>query len=157
MKQHSVHSIPLPANSALQARISKGDFVDCYAASSMMNARQAAEIATNFPSWARGLVALRGVITAPFGLQNEAPKSTDTIGIFPVESETITEDGSEIIAGFNDKHLDFRISVLQHQGQISMATWVHPHNIGGRIYLAMIMPFHIMIARNGVYRVAKAG
>ena len=74
------------------------------------------------------------------------------MGPFPVESETETE----LIAGFNDKHLDFRVSVRSEGGLVSLATWVHPHNIGGRIYLAAIMPFHILIARDALARVARS-
>lgn len=75
----------------------------------------------------------------------------DRIGIFPVKQET----ENELIAGFDDKHLNFRVSVLSNQGQISLATWVAPHNMGGKIYLAVIMPFHIAIARNPLARVAR--
>ena len=75
----------------------------------------------------------------------------DRIGIFPVKQET----ENELIAGFDDKHLNFRVSVLSNQGQISLATWVAPHNMGGKIYLAVIMPFHIAIARNALARVAR--
>jgi hypothetical protein len=36
---------------------------------------------------------------------------------------------------------------------VFLATWVHPHNIGGRVYLTTILPFHILIARNALARV----
>jgi len=94
------------------------------------------------------LVARR-IVTAPFGLSNDGPSASDKIGIFPVESET----EHELIAGFNDKHLDFRVSVLSQQGHVYLATWVHPHNFGGKFYLKAIMPFHIMISRNALARV----
>ncbi len=35
-----------------------------------------------------------------------------------------------------------------------MSTWVHPHNIWGRAYLAVVMPFHILISRAAVRRMA---
>ncbi|MEM7636150.1 MAG: DUF2867 domain-containing protein, partial [Pseudomonadota bacterium] len=69
--------------------------------------------------------------------------------VFPVETET----ARELIAGFNDKHLNFRVSVLSQDGRVFLATWVHPHNIGGRLYLKTILPFHILIARNALARV----
>lgn len=94
---------------------------------------------------------IRRIITAPFGLDNDGPDVVDKVGIFPVETET----NAELIAGFDDKHLNFRVAVLSHDGQISLATWVAPHNIGGRIYLAAIMPFHIAIARNALARVGR--
>ncbi|MFT5444856.1 MAG: hypothetical protein ACI9DC_000016 [Gammaproteobacteria bacterium] len=47
-------------------------------------------------------------VIAPFGLSNEGPPAEDKIGPFPVESQT----QSELVAGFNDKHLAF--SSIRH-------------------------------------------
>ena len=152
MATKTVHKTTLPATSALHARRVPGDFLDCYSVASDMHPRDAANIITTFPGWAQVLLQIRRVVTAPFGLDNDGPEANDKIGIFPVE----TENDQELIAGFDDKHLNFRVSVLSHEGQISLATWVAPHNIGGRIYLAAIMPFHILIARNALARVARA-
>ena len=62
------------------------------------------------PRWVDALVMLRNIIVAPFGLKTSgedrrAPR--DIIGIFPVVSET----PERLVAGFNDKHLDFRVVV----------------------------------------------
>ena len=143
----------LPASSQLHARVAPGDFLDCYTVEASLRPRQAAEIITDFPAWARGLLKLRGVVTAPFGLSNDGPPAVDKVGPFPVEIET----PDELIAGFNDKHLNFRVSVMSLNGQVSLATWVHTHNLGGSVYLSGIMPFHILIARNALKRVAAVG
>jgi hypothetical protein len=147
-----VTAIDLPDVSDLHARREPGDFLDCYSVASDMHVRAAADIITDFPGWAKFLLVIRRIVTAPFGIDNDGPAVDNKIGIFPVETETPTE----VIAGFDDKHLNFRVSVLSHDGQISLATWVAPHNVGGRIYLAAIMPFHIAIARNALARVARA-
>ncbi len=147
-----VRKIPLPADSLLHGYMQKGDFVDCFATQADMSPREAAEIIVDFPGWAQPLLKLRGLVTAPFGLSQDGPDAADKLGPFPVEQET----EHEIIAGFNDKHLNFRVSVMCKDGQLSLATWVHRNNIGGRIYLAAILPFHVLIARNGVARAAMA-
>ncbi len=147
-----VTAIPLPEPSALHARREPGDFLDCYSVQSDLPVRDAANIIVDFPSWAQFLLVIRRIITAPFGLDNDGPEAADKMGVFPVESETETE----VVAGFDDKHLNFRVSVLKHDGRISLATWVAPHNIGGRLYLAAIMPFHIAIAKDALRRVARA-
>ncbi len=147
---HQVLPAALPAKSALARRIAPTDFLDCFVVPSDMRPREAAEIITDFPGWARFLLVIRRIVTTPFGLSNDGPDAPDKLGAFPVESET----ESEVIAGFNDKHLDFRVSVLSERGRIFLATWVHPHNIGGKLYLRAILPFHIMIARNALARVA---
>lgn len=144
-----VTATELPSDSALHARIANGDFLDCYAVAAETGPRRAAEIITAFPRWARFLVAIRRLVTTPFGLSNDGPPAADRVGIFPVESET----DRELIAGFNDRHLNFRVSVMSDEGRVFLATWVHPHNFGGRFYLKVIMPFHILIARNALARV----
>lgn len=143
----------LPSNSLLHPYVAVGDFLDCYSVPAVVSPRKAAEIVTDFPGWAQFLLMIRNAVTAPFGLSSDGPDAPDKLGPFPVEAET----PHEIIAGFNDRHLDFRVSVLSQDGQVSLATWVHPHHVGGRLYLRAIMPFHILIARNALRRVAAKG
>lgn len=147
----SVTATDLPASSLLRSRQAPGDFLDCYAVAAELSPRRAAQVITDFPGWTRLLLRLRGVLTAPFGLSADGPDAPDKVGPFPVESET----AGELVAGFDDRHLDFRVSVLAGDGQVLLATWVHPHNIGGRFYLAAIMPFHMLIARDALARVGR--
>jgi hypothetical protein len=143
----------LPAESALHSRVTPGDFLDCFSVASNMTARQATEIIVNFPWWARSLVSIRNLLTSPFGLSADGLDAPDKVGAFPVEMET----DLETIAGFNDRHLEFRISVYAQDARIFLATWVHPHNLGGRLYLKTILPFHILIARDALARVGHGG
>ena len=60
------------------------------------------------PRWVDALLVLRNIIVAPFGLKGSGAQERmprDIIGIFPVVSET----PERLVAGFNDKHLDFRV------------------------------------------------
>jgi len=100
------------------------------------------------PRWAEALVSLRNLLVAPLGLKTSgynpaAPR--DMIGIFPVVSET----PDRLVAGFNDRHLDFRVVVdVTPPGsfrQVTATTLVKTHNRLGRTYLAIIMPFHRLI------------
>jgi len=149
MYTSGVTATDLPAQSLLNRRVAPSDFLDCYCVASDLSPRRAAEIITDFPGWARFLLRIRRVLTTPFGLSNDGPTASDKVGVFPVE----TENDRELIAGFNDKHLDFRVSVVSCKNHVFLATWVHPHNIGGRLYLKTILPFHILIARNALARV----
>jgi len=114
-----------------------------------LDARQAAErMMARQPRWAEALVSLRNFLVAPLGLRTSGaglvpPK--DMIGIFPVVSQT----PDRLIAGFNDHHLDFRV-VIDVTGpgdlrQVTATTLVKTHNWLGRIYLAIILPFHRLI------------
>lgn len=149
MRTPDVTTTDLPAASLLHDRVASGDFLDCYSVASDLPPRLVADVITAFPGWARFLLFLRRVLTTPFGLSNDGPAAEDKVGVFPVEFETTRE----LIAGFNDRHLDFRVSVISQDGRVFLATWVHPHNLGGRVYLKTILPFHILIARNALARV----
>lgn len=75
------------------------------------------------------------------------------VGIFPIVSET----PDRLVAGFNDKHLDFRVvvDVAASGGGQHATTLVLTHNLLGRTYLAIIMPFHRLIVRAMLRQVAS--
>src|SRR4029453_15242001 len=96
------------------------------------------------PRWAEALVALRNLLMAPLGLRTSGAglvPPRDMIGIFPV----VSERPGRLIAGFNDRHLNFRVVVdVTPSGgvrQVTATTLVKTHNWFGRTYLATIMPF----------------
>jgi hypothetical protein len=105
MSAADVTATVLPAHSLMGKRVASTDFLDCYCVASDLSPRRAAEVITDFPGWARFLLHIRRIVTSPFGLSNDGPAAPDKVGVFPVETET----GRELIAGFNDKHLDFRV------------------------------------------------
>ena len=117
-----VQTAPLPADSQLWEWHKQGDFLDCFVTEAAITPRHAAEVVTAFPGWTAGLLHLRRIVTAPFGLSNDGPDAADKVGPFPVTSET----AEELIAGFDDKHLEFRVSVMCRDGKVHLATWVHP-------------------------------
>ncbi len=114
-----------------------------------MDARRAAErMMARQPRWAEALLSLRNLLVTPLGLKTsganpDAPR--DMIGIFPV----VTETPERLVAGFNDRHLDFRVIVdVTPSGevrQVTATTLVKTHNRLGRTYLAIIKPFHRLI------------
>jgi uncharacterized protein DUF2867 len=96
-------------------------------------------------------MALRDLFVAPFGLKTAATARralANRIGMFPVLSET----PQRTVVGFNDSHLDFRVMVdVAGAGvdrRITATTVVLAHNLLGRIYLAIILPFHRLIVRS---------
>ncbi len=141
----------LPRSSLLQPRVQPGDFKDCYGCKSNMTARQAGEELVRFPIWFYPLFIIRQILVLPFGLKGPE-KSANRLGMFPIETET----NNELILGFDDRHLNFRISVLSEGGRVFATTWVQRNSRFGRFYLRLIMPFHILIMKNSVARVARA-
>lgn len=123
-----------------------------------LDARQAAmRMMDRAPRWVDALLVMRNIIVAPFGLKTSgkserAPR--DIIGIFPVVSET-TE---RLVAGFDDKHLDFRVVVdvatTGTRQSVTATTLVLTHNWLGRMYLRIILPFHRLVVRAMLAQVA---
>ncbi|NRB19030.1 MAG: DUF2867 domain-containing protein [Rhodobacteraceae bacterium] len=138
----------LPKQSLLHSYVQKGDFLDCYKCATALPVDDAAQRAMAFPSWAKGLLSLRNILVAPLGLTSDFPEG-DKIGPFPIDQR----GDSEIILGFDDSHLNFRISILTTGREAYCATWVQCNNRLGRLYLAVIMPFHVLIIRNAVSQI----
>jgi len=66
-------------------------------------------------------------------------------GMFSV----IAVSEKEVILGDNDKHLNFRISVMidgDAKAAVYVSTIVEEHNLAGRVYMLIVKPFHRVIA-----------
>lgn len=117
-------------------------------------ARQAFE---RLPFWFHGLLKLRNILVWPFGLRGDAshvPAEVERMGIFPV----VHQQPREVVLGFDDRHLNFRIVVTAEPAgegatRVRLMTLIHRNNGLGRVYLAAIMPFHKLIARQALSRV----
>ncbi|MGB7287719.1 MAG: DUF2867 domain-containing protein [Salaquimonas sp.] len=145
--------------------LSQADWIDAYQVklpigSSFATARQAAEaIVAAFPKWTYFLLMIRQIVLAPFGLKG--PKhienmNVESVGFFPIIGET----ENKLIAGFDDKHLDFRLvidleSSLASQ-TVTLSTVIRRHNWIGRTYLALILPFHRLIIKLSLSRAAAS-
>lgn len=134
-------------------------FVDAYRTptDTTLDARHAAKrMIEQGPRWVAPLMRLRNLIVAPFGLKRPAgtSRSADSIGAFPVLSET----PERVVAGFDDKHLDFRLVVdvagAAGRRTVTATTLVLTHNWLGRSYLACILPFHRLVVRGMLQQLA---
>lgn len=121
------------------------------------------------PMWLKLILLLRHRLGAVFGLA--AARTEDllhpvrqaryqvgqTIGPWPLYF--ISDD--ELIAGRENAHLDFRVSVLK-QGSgtriwVVVSTFCCTHNRFGRVYLRLIGPFHRWGVRRLLQRALAAG
>lgn len=146
----------LPHPALLQA-----DWADRYAVISpepAMPAIRAAQLALGqSPAWVRRLLDLRNRVVAPFGLKAAEMKlgEAGSVGAFPI----VSERDEQVVLGFNDKHLDFRIvidvaSAGAAGSRVSVTTLVDRHNAFGRLYILAITPFHRLIVRTTLRRLA---
>ena len=137
------------------ALLTGAQFIDAFRIATTqpdLDARHATEtMLGQQPRWARWLIALRNVLVTPLGLKTSGAGDgvgRDMIGLFPVLSET----PERLVAGFDDFHLDFRL-VVDVSGdpasrQVTSTTLVRTHNLLGRTYLTLIMPFHKLVVRS---------
>ena len=111
------------------------------------------------PAWQKALIALRDAMVAPFGIRTSdavraSRDSHEQVDFFPLHWEG--ED--EIVLGADDRHLDFRLSLLRRHSPIGTeliaTTAVHTHNALGFAYLNAIRPFHHLVVRANLTRCA---
>lgn len=107
------------------------------------------------PVWVEMLMSIRNRIVALFGLKKAELGVDDgeQVGGFPV----VYERPERVVLGFDDSHLDFRIVVdVEPEGEagsrISVTTLVKRHNLFGRLYIAVVTPFHRLIVRTTLAR-----
>jgi hypothetical protein len=109
------------------------------------------------PIWMKLLLIVRNAAARLVGLEaptvaeimkpriRDAYRVGDKIGPWPI----FFIGGDEIVAGRNNRHMDFRLSVLKATGEttsVVVSTICTVHNLFGKIYLFVIVPFH----RSGV-------
>lgn len=162
----------IPPSSLLCHCIPTGAYRDCCQGKLPPSSLGLDEIVPAFfkatPGWFHVLLKLRNWLVAPLGLKT-GPATADAIkppfvpgqrlGIFCIYA--VSEN--EIVLGEDDLHLDFRTSLLlldTPQGRhLAACTWVSPHNLGGRVYLALVKPFHRLIVtvmvRNTLRRLTR--
>lgn len=113
-----------------------------------------AAVFAHHPTWMKVALMTRNRIASWCGLDAPSmqeilnPRFTrdyavgDTIGVWPIFA--LTEN--ELVAGRDNTHLDFRVSVLKlkQDGPASfvVSTICTTHNQFGKLYLRVIIPFH---------------
>ena len=161
MSRHAAFAVEgaLPVASVLDRQlIDTAYFYDCYRVS--LSRRDASVAALFFavfghhPYWMKRVLVARNVMARLFGLETSSaasilapvPKNSyavgDLIGPWPVFHISPTE----LVAGRNNRHLDFRLSVLQQVQEDSVSVYISTvcttHNACGRLYLTCMVPFH---------------
>ncbi|WP_349436166.1 DUF2867 domain-containing protein [Pararhizobium sp. A13] len=139
------------------------DWADCYelwVQGKALTATSAAEQTLgDFPAWVRALMWLRNAMVSPFGLKGSGHHPAtpqDMIGFFPV----LSRSDEQIVLGFDDTHLDFRIvadirQVGDAEQIVSVTTLVYRKILMGKIYIAVITPFHRLIVRTMLQRLSR--
>jgi hypothetical protein len=155
----SVVACEVPAVSVLDRRlIAAAFFHDAYRAPLSRSEAGVVEVFFavfgHHPRWMKAVLVLRNRLASGFGL--EVPTTAeimhpqmkadyhvgDRIGPWPI----FHLSDIELVAGRNNKHLDFRLSVLKESRGAScnvvVSTVCTTHNAFGKAYLLLVIPFH---------------
>ena len=142
----------LPVDPAAAALLPGCDFADAFGITVPQRVEAPAVAALAFatpPGWVSALMDIRNGIMGRLGYKTARLRSG-----FPV----LRSASDEVLMGLDDGHLDFRavvrVDAVTGGSRITLTTLVRRHNTLGRIYLAAIMPFHKLIVRSMLARLA---
>lgn len=167
MNKMKVNKTELSKKSILHKDGKHYDHVDSYQGEfvSKKNNVSMTEIGKSFfisgPKWIEKLFATRNMIVGLLGLKTSGniinrQKQLDDfkcdpgeqLGLFKVFSRT----DNEVVLGEDDKHLNFRVSLLldqllnePHKKTLTITTTVEFNNWFGRVYFLPVRPFHKLI------------
>ena len=167
---HRVRPVALPSGSAIARVWPTTDYADAYAVDLPAGASTDPEVLARClferPSRVgRFLLCVRDALVGICGLKTagralSAGRDGGRIGIFRVYGRR----RSEILLGEDDKHLDFRVSVLCPPAplstggrQLTLATVIRYHNVFGRVYFLIVAPFHRRLVCSALRGAGRAG
>lgn len=155
-----IRQVPIPRGSLVASAFATNDYADAYAIRLPQDSAADVDavtrtLFTSSPRWIdrlmdlrNGLVRLIGLKTPPRGAQKPARinlQPGNVAGIFHV----LARNSDEILLGEDDRHLDFRLSVLIHRQQgvawAVVTTVVRFNGWLGRAYFLPVRPFHQLI------------
>jgi hypothetical protein len=168
-----VSCVALPGESRVAHFYETTDLADAYAIRLPTNTIADPELLARFvlsqqAPWVAVLMRLRDTLVAGFGIktarQLKSPAGSNDdkrIHIFKIYETS----KHEILLGEDDKHLDFRLSVLHQTRTVAaetapyliVSTVVHCHNRLGRAYILLIAPFHRLVVQSSLRRAARVG
>ena len=160
-----VRQVPSPEESTIADWLPGADLADAFAVDltgeeTALGIEALARSTLGHPApWFRALLSIRDKIVRPFGVrssrdlrQRAMASGAQHIDFFRVLSKSCDED--EIVLGEDDRHLDFRASLLirpRRDGEgaeLVATTVVRCHNPVGKAYLFAIAPFHRQVIRS---------
>jgi len=116
------------------------------------------------PKWVGSLFQLRNKIVSLFGLKTggsvqEIDHNSFDIGNHIGLFKVIDKNNNELVLGEDDKHLDFRVSLLldskTQNKKLIITTTVAFNNWFGKLYFFPVKPFHKFIVKSMLKKTIK--
>lgn len=170
MSDAEPHVVALPVESCIGTLYGRPSLADAYAIDLPPGTTQDSESLARFifshqPRWVAALMNVRDAGVSAFGLKTgrslrRSGAQRHRIGMFKLYDVRPLE----VLVGEDDRHLDFRTSVLYRAPQgpgssatVVLSTVVHCHNLLGRTYLRLIAPFHRRVVQSLLRQAAAMG
>jgi len=166
-----VREVPPPAESGVASWFD-ADLADAFAvpvdaADGAKGIDNLARSALGDPApWVRLLLGLRDALVAGFRVKTSQEvrraaiaDNAERIDFFRIRARS----DRELILGEDDRHLDFRLSLLLRArcdgsgDELVATTVVRCHNALGRVYLALIARFHRLVVMSNLSRASNKG
>lgn len=165
MKKNS-SNCNLPKGTIIGQLFGKIDYQDSYCVS-MYNPHDysvdylAQQLFSSTPEWVHRLMTLRNLIVSFFGLKGgniDKTKIHNPSVFYPKGSKiaiftVYDRNDHEIVMAENDKHLNFRTSIMienvkdKNSIRLYLSTIVQYNNFWGRFYFMFVKPFHQLICK----------
>jgi hypothetical protein len=139
-------SASIPGESTIANGFGSIDYHDTYSIikATDKTAEEISKKLMQLPDWVTVLFFIRNRIVGVFGLKTD--KKTQKPDAF---FKVVENRDDEFVMGEDDKHLNFRASILKDKTNetISLTTVVHYNNVWGRVYFFPVKPFHKIIMK----------
>ncbi len=150
MIENAPREVPVPATGLLADALARVDWSDAHAvprpAGSPADPRVWADaVFRDPPRWVGAAMGVRDALVAAAGIARSGPSS------FATRAATATE----VLLGSDERHLDFRVSVLVEPCRVVVSTVVALHGARGRCYFAVVRPVHPLVVRAMLGRAAR--
>jgi hypothetical protein len=171
LKRPVILKTALPSGSFLERALPRVDYADAYrgeirAAGPLGIGELFPAFVRATPAWISFLMRLRNRLVGGFGLKTGTARDSRNRGSSRLEKgesrglfEVLGKSDRELMAGKDDKHLDFRVSALleplrvtgpvpgsaPYAYSLTVSTIVMFRNRPGKIYFALVKPFHKLI------------
>ena len=171
VKHSPVREVPLPGGSLVAGAFAIAHYADAFAVRLPKGAQSDVDalvraLASSTPWWVTVLLRIRDRAVSLIGLktsggvEHDAAQRTtfqpgDRAGLFTIYART----HDEILMGADDRHLNFRASMLVRREGAGMAavftTVVHYNRGLGRVYFFFVRPFHRLIIPSMLRRLRR--
>ncbi len=155
----------IPQSNGIKGALNRVDFGDTFATTNHKSTLEEVvySVFHDIPAWVQRGLHVRNFFVQFLGLKTRIPADyceAYRVGAYVRFFKIYSIGQDEVILGLDDKHLNFRVSVLNSRAReynIKVTTLVQIHNRFGRVYMSIIKPFHKLALRSMIKRTYKLG